>query len=161
MKLQTILFSALLVAGSAIAHEEKEESLPNAPVMTTAEGKVYGVRWPSDAEAPTSIADAAGKVESLKGKPQVYSGRITEVCQDMGCWMVLAGDDGKFARVTMHDHSFGIPKESTGEALVYGTLTEKDVSKKEADHLVADGAKAPANRELQIDATSVLIHNES
>lgn len=161
MKLQTILFSSLLVAGSAIAHESKEKSVPVAPVMTTADGKVYGVRWPSDAEAPMSITDAAGKLESLEGKPQAYSGRITQVCQEMGCWMVLSGDDGKFARVTMHGHSFGIPKESTGEALVYGTLTEKDVTKKEADHLVADGAKAPASRELQIDATSVLIHNES
>ena len=161
MKLQTILFSALLVAGSAVAHEEKEKSLPNQPVMTTADGKVYGVRWPDDAGAPMSIADAASKVEALKGKPQAFSGRITQVCQKMGCWMVLSADDGKYARVAMHDHSFGIPKESKGEALVYGTLTEKDVSKKEADHLVAEGAKAPASRELQIDATSVLIHNES
>ncbi len=160
MKLQTILLSALLVAGAAVAHEE-EKAFSTAPVMTTADGKVYGVRWPNDAEAPMNIADAAGKVESLNGKPQAYSGRITEVCQEMGCWMVLAGEDGKFARVAMHDHSFGIPKDSTGEALVYGTLTEKEVSKKEADHLVSDGAKAPANRELQIDATSVLIHNES
>ena len=160
MKLQTILFSALLVAGSAIAHEE-EKGFSTEPVMTTADGKVYGVRWPSDADAPISISDAAGKVETLKGKPQAYSGRITEVCQDMGCWMVLSGEDGKFARVAMHDHSFGIPKQSTGEALVYGTLTEKEISKKEADHMVADGAKAPASRELQIDATSVLIHNES
>ena len=160
MKLQTILFSALLVAGSALAHEE-EKAFATEPVMTTADGKVYGVRWPSDADAPTTIEDAAGKIESLNGKPQAFSGRITEVCQDMGCWMVLSGENGKFARVAMHDHSFGIPKGSTGEALVYGTLTEKQVSKKEADHLVSDGAKAPASRELQIDATSVLIHNES
>ncbi len=160
MKLQTILFSTLLVAGSAIAHEEKE-GLSAEPVMITADGKVYGERWPSDADAPMTIEAAAGKVELLKDKPQTYSGRITQVCQEMGCWMVLSGEDGKYARVTMHDHSFGIPKESTGEALVYGTLTEKDVSKKEADHLVADGAKAPASRELQIDATSVLIRDES
>ena len=160
MKLKTILFSALLVAGSAIAHEEMK-TLSDKPVMTTAEGSVYGVRWPANAAAAMSIDAASGKVESLKGKPQAYSGRITEVCQEMGCWMVLAGEDGKFARVAMHDHSFGIPKDSKGTAVVYGTLSEKPVSKKEAEHLVADGAKAPSSRELQIDATSVLIHNES
>lgn len=160
MKLQTILFSTLLVAGSAIAHEEKA-TFVTEPVSTTAQGKVYGTVWPTDAGAAMSIDAASSKVDALTNQPQAYSGRITQVCQKMGCWMVLTGEDGKFARVAMHGHSFGIPKDSKGEALVYGTLTEKDISKKESDHLVADGAKAPASRELQIDATSVLIHNES
>ncbi|MEO7916839.1 MAG: DUF4920 domain-containing protein [Dokdonella sp.] len=160
MKIHTMLFSALLIAGPAIAHEEKE-AFPTAPVMTAAEGSVYGTRWPADAGPAMTIEAASGKVDALKNQSHAFSGRITEVCQDMGCWIVLAGEDGKFARVAMHDHSFGVPKDSKGEAVVYGTLSEKTISKKEADHLVADGAKAPASTELHIDALSVLIRNES
>ena len=160
MKLKAILISTLLVAGSAMAHEDKG-TFVTEPVATTAEGTVYGTMWPADAGVAMSIEAAAGKVDALKGQPQAYSGRITQVCQKMGCWIVLTGEDGKFARVAMHDHGFGVPKDAKGEAVVYGTLSEKAISKKETDHLVADGAKAPASQELQIDATSVLIRNES
>lgn len=159
MKFQIILISTLLAAGSAIAHEENA-AFVTEPVATTAEGKVYGTPWPADAGVAISIDAAAGKVDALKTQPQAYSGRITQVCQEMGCWIVLTGDDGKFARVAMHDHGFGVPKDSMGEAVVYGTLSKKAISRKGADHLVADGAKAPAGSELQIDATSVLIRNE-
>ena len=160
MKLHNILIATLLVAGSAMAHDDKGKFVTE-PVATTAEGKVYGTVWPTNAGPAMSIEAAAGKVDALKAQPHAYSGRITQVCQKMGCWMVLTGEDGKFARVAMRDHSFGVPKDSKGEAVVYGTLSEKAISKKDADHLVADGAKAPASQELQIDATSVLIRNES
>ena len=130
---------------------------PSTAVEVTSAGSVYGERMPSPMPAPTSIDAAAADVASHAGKPAAFSGRITEVCQQKGCWVVLSGENGQLARVTMHDHAFGVPKDSSGPAIVYGTLSEKALSESEIEHLKKDGAAKPALTELQIDARSVLI----
>ena len=70
---------------------------------------------------------------------------------------MLSGENDTFARVTMHDHAFGVPKDSKGPAVVYGTLTVKMLGDKELEHLKKDGASQVRSTELQIDAVSVLI----
>ena len=102
---------------------------------------------------------AASSPAAHIGKAGAYSGRITSVCQAQGCWLVLSGEQGEFARVLMHEHGFSVPKDARGEAVVYGTLSEKQRSAEELAHLAKDGAKEPAARELEIDATSVVIRN--
>lgn len=88
--------------------------------------------------------------------PVKTEGRITEVCQKEGCWLVLADGTG-FARVRMADHAFAVPRDASGRAHVYGTLEEVAVAPAEAEHLREDGATAPAEREYRIEATSVLL----
>jgi len=109
--------------------------------------------------AAVSLDAVVAKPEPLLGKSGAFSGRITQVCQQMGCWMVLTAENGEFVRVNMHEHAFGIPKDAKGEAIAYGTLSRKELSAKEIEHLKKDGAKAPATSELQIDANSVLIRS--
>lgn len=110
------------------------------------------------APMPTGEAVPLGALLGARAKPPAWpakvSGRITEVCQKEGCWMVLA-DGERFARVAMADHAFAVPKDAQGRALVYGTLREVDVDPAEAGHLEADGAQAPPPREYRIEATSV------
>lgn len=156
--MRTLILLPLLACASAYAHEEREPA-PPVPVATTAEGKVYGAAWPAQAKT-WNLDAAADRVAALQGKPLAFSGRITEVCQKMGCWLVLSGEQGQFARVFMHDHGYSVPKDATGPALVYGTLTEKRLGATEVAHLVDDGAKPGSDRELQIDALSVLIRGE-
>ena len=86
---------------------------------------------------------------------QAFKGRITEVCQNKGCWLVLE-DNGAFARVFMSGHSFSVPKEAHSDAVVYGKLSIKQLDKAEIEHLSSEGSK-PQPQELQIDATSVWI----
>jgi len=155
----------LLLAAPAFAHDHadkaghghEEVAVPAKPVQITSEGAVYGAKLPEATPAAVSLDSAIEKPNALLGKTGAFSGRITEVCQEMGCWMVLAADNGKFVRVIMHDHAFGVPKDAKGEAVVYGKLNEKMLSAKESAHLKKDGAKTAAKSELQIDATSVLI----
>jgi hypothetical protein len=160
-----VMLLALLCAGSAFAHEgeRSHERKPAAavPVQTIAAGDVYGAEWPENAPEATSISSAAANPDAHIGKLATYRGRITQVCQKMGCWIVLVGENGEHARVAMHDHTFGVPKDAAGNAVVYGTLSEKSLSAAEIEHLKKDGAKAPAEQELQIDALSVLIENAS
>lgn len=155
---------SLLLAGTAAAHDHAaagHEHAPGAPVAVqqTAEGAVYGAALPEARPAAVPMDLVASNPSAHVGKAGAYSGRITSVCQAQGCWLVLSGDQGEFARVLMHEHGFSVPKDARGEAVVYGTLAEKQRSAEELAHLAKDGAEEPAARELEIDATSVLIRS--
>ena len=99
------------------------------------EPKTYGEVLPEAAAVPISVA--AADADAYAGKANRFSGRITEVCQKEGCWMMLE-DNGEVARVMMHDHAFAVPKDASGRAEVHGVLSVKE-------------------RELRIDATGVRI----
>jgi hypothetical protein len=115
----------------------------------------YGVPMP--AGDTIAIAAAAADPAAHAGKPQRFSGRITEVCQKKGCWVVLE-QDGQSARVMAKDHGFAVPKDASGEAIAYGVLEAEPITEEHARHLVEDdGAKAPAERELRIVATAIEI----
>jgi hypothetical protein len=150
----------VLVSASAIANEEvghEQNAFATAPIEQTAAGAVYGQRLPTPTPKAVSIDAAAANLAEHAGKPAAFSGRITEVCQKQGCWVVLSGENDTFARVTMHGHAFGVPKDSKGPAVVYGTLSVKMLGDKEREHLKKDGASQVRSTELQIDALSVLI----
>jgi hypothetical protein len=40
-------------------------------------------------------------------------GRVTAVCQEMGCWMEIRDESGQ-AHVKMHGHTFFVPKTAAG-----------------------------------------------
>ena len=123
------------------------------PIATGNGGAYYGAPMPqSDA---LSVSEAAKNPAAHTAAPRAFSGRITEVCQNKGCWLVLE-DNGAFARVFMNKHSFSVPRQTGSKAVVYGTLTVKELDAKEIEHLASEGSK-PQAQELQIDATSVWI----
>ena len=121
------------------------------------DAKTYGEPIPADAIA-VPISTAAADVDAHTGEPHRFSGRITEVCQKEGCWMMLE-DDGQAARVMMRDHAFLVPKDASGHAEVYGVLSVKQLSPEAVQHLAEDAADgaAPPDRELRIEATGVRI----
>jgi hypothetical protein len=41
------------------------------------------------------------------------TGKVTAVCQEMGCWMEIQDDSGE-AHVRMHGHAFFVPKTAAG-----------------------------------------------
>jgi hypothetical protein len=121
--LLSLSFAAIAHDGPAGGHER--EPAAAVPVQRTEAGAVYGAALPAEPVAAVSLDEAAADVAGPAGKTGAYRGRITQVCQKMGCWLVLAGDSGGFARVFMHDHAFSVPKDARGQAIVYGTLGEK------------------------------------
>jgi len=123
-----------------------------SPVALAAD---FGAPMP-EGEA-VSIAVAAADPSAYAGKEAKFSGRVTEVCQKEGCWLVLE-QDGQSARVTVKDHAFAVPADASGPAVAFGVLQEEAISEEHARHLVEeDGAKAPAPRELRIVATAVSV----
>ena len=80
--MQRILVSLALLSAIGLAH--------------AGEPTRYGTPLPATAAVP--VAEAVAAFDQHAGKPQRYSGRITEVCQAEGCWLVLE-DNGQTARV--------------------------------------------------------------
>lgn len=159
--MRKIILLSLLISTAAIAHEhaDKQEKkfVAATAVEKTEAGSVYGANLPKSMPAAVDLERAVENADEHAGKLAAFSGRITKVCQKMGCWVVLTSDNGTFARVTMHEHAFGVPKDSSGPAIVYGTLSEKTLSAEEIEHLKKDGAESASASEWQIDALSVLI----
>jgi hypothetical protein len=115
----------------------------------------YGKPLPTGGTTP--ISQAIGDFDAHAGKPARFSGRITQVCQAKGCWMVLE-DDGRSARVMFGDHAFAIPKDSTGPAEVHGVLSRKALTTAQTKHLEEDGKGLPvASEEYRILADGVLL----
>jgi hypothetical protein len=129
-------------------------SLALLPVAAAIGAETFGAAMPEGEAKPlaAALADPASQGEPARK----FSGRVVEVCQNKGCWMMLE-QDGVAARVMMHEHSFALPKDASGQAIVYGVLSEKELSEEVAEHLAEDSAsKQPvARREYRINAYSV------
>lgn len=125
-----------------------------AAVTPAAVADTYGAAMPAGDPLPLSRAldDAA----SFGAPARKFAGRVVQVCQNKGCWLMLE-DDGRAARVMMSEHSFAVPKDASGRAVVHGVLEEKVLSEEAAAHLAEDaGESAPVDqREFRITAYSV------
>lgn len=114
----------------------------------------FGAEFPAKFESQRLGA----AVQAAPDGEVVLAGRIVEVCQKQGCWMMLE-DDGIAARVMMRDHAFSVPKDAQGEALVYGRLVRKTLSEEQIKHMAEESKSgmAPQSEEWRVDAASVRI----
>jgi hypothetical protein len=142
--LPVLLCLTLSAAGAARAAAPASYGAPMPAGDPTPIGRAI------DALTPGGAA-AAGK----------YSGRITEVCQAKGCWLMLE-QDGKAARVTMKDYGFVLPKDARGTAVVHGELTLKELDEATAKHLAEDAGRSASGpmREYRIVAASVELQGD-
>jgi hypothetical protein len=155
-------FLALALAATLPAYAEEAQEIPSKPVAVVDGHPVYGTAMPEGAATPIGSALAAAADHA--GKPAKFEGRITKVCQTKGCWLVLA-DGEMHARVKFGNHDFFIPKDTSGNAVVYGTLEVKTLAEDVAKHLAEDAGQDPATvsgeqQEYRITATSVMLMGE-
>lgn len=84
----------------------------NAPAR-----KAYGA--PLDLKAPqVTLAEVLSTPSKYADKTVRLSGKITAVCQGMGCWLQLADGSGEkgAAHVKLRGHSFFVPKNAAGQS---------------------------------------------
>ena len=97
-----------------------------------------------------ALADIAKNPGSYANRTVTTSGKVTSVCQEMGCWMEIRDESGQ-AHVRMHGHDFFVPKTASGHvARVQATLV------KGSDEECAE--KGPASgglAKVELDATGV------
>ncbi len=136
---------------------QQTENAETAKVIEVLDGaEVYGQQWPTETGDTVGIANALAEPSKFTATNHVITGNITRVCQSKGCWMILTEGDA-FARVDFNDHAFLIPKDSKGQAEVYGRLVEKELSEKQRAHYAAEGSGELPAKSYEVVADAVKI----
>lgn len=110
-----------------------------------------------------TVAAVLDAPDTFASRPVKVRGRVSDVCQKAGCWMIVADDTAsRTMRVRMKDHAFSVAKDGSGSvALVEGTLVAKPHDPGEAAHFAGEAAKPELGPEKagvttwEIEATGV------
>lgn len=154
--MKQVMWALLMLAAAPFAAFADEG--PSTPTISERGTAVYGEPMPLGRPLDIAAAlDAAGTWNWRRGK---FEGKITSVCQNKGCWLVLT-EGGREARV-FSGHAFFLPKDTSGRAIVYGTLSRRTISEAFNKHLAEDSGQDPGQVsgervEYRIDARSVEI----
>ena len=92
-------------------------------------------------------------------------GKVTEVCQEMGCWIKVQSEKGD-TTVRMKDHSFFVPLVLSGKTFVIeGLAEEKSTSVEQLRDVATDAGKSKEEvakitqpkKEIVVQAKGVLV----
>ncbi len=104
--------------------------LLSAALLVAAERKLGK---PLTIKEPMPLAMILAKPDNYLGKTVQVKGKVTEVCEMMGCWMELVNDSGRRIRIKVNDGEIEFPKDSPGKpAIAEGTLTKLELDKEQA-----------------------------
>lgn len=110
----------------------------------------YGGELPTDHIVPVSAL--LDDPTAFVGKSVVVEGRVADVCQKAGCWMVVT-DGGRTMRVRMKDHGFSVAKDGTGnDCRVFGEVVEVPLDPETVAHFKGEAAKPDAMPEANLPA---------
>jgi hypothetical protein len=100
--------------------------------------------------AVVPLGDLAKDPGKYVNQSVTTTGKVTAVCQEMGCWMEIRDDAGQ-AHVRMHGHDFFVPKTAAGHvARVQATLVEGS-----DEECAEKGAPTGSLAKVELDATGV------
>lgn len=131
-------------------------------ISVSAQAKDYGDFSTAQLEVKTlteAVEGHANQTDTL----QMIKGRVAKVCQKKGCWMVLS--DGEVTARVMTGHRYFLPKKANGDAIVYGTLAQKKLSKSKAQHYAEESGMHVESssqtdvQEWQIDASGIRLQD--
>lgn len=133
------MFAALFLSFAMASTTTATATTSVPPAESTA--TVFGE--PITLTAKTSLTNALRDAATKKDQDVLIDGRIKQVCEKKGCWMVLSEGDAE-VRVTFKGYAFFVPKNSAGKsALVQGRVVEKEESVDEQRHYLEDGGASP------------------
>ncbi len=88
---------------------------------------------PLTVKEPMPLAALVAHPGDYVGKTVQVRGKITAVCQMMGCWMELTNDAGQHVRIKVEDGDIVFPKDSAGKAAVAeGKFTKTELTREQA-----------------------------
>jgi hypothetical protein len=97
---------------------------------------------PVTVKDPLPLATLLAKPGDYVGKTVQVKGKITEVCQMMGCWMDLTNDEGQKVRIKVNDGEIEFPKDAAGKmAVAEGRFDKIELSKEQAAARAEEEAK--------------------
>jgi len=108
---------------------------------------------PLTAGEPMPLATLMAKPGDYTGKTVQVKGKITEVCEMMGCWMDLVNDEGQKIRIKVNDGEIVFPKDASGKmAIAEGTMNKLELTREQA---VARAKEEAAEKKRKFDPASV------
>jgi hypothetical protein len=97
---------------------------------------------PLTLKEPLPLATVLAKPADYVGKTIQVKGKITEVCEMMGCWMDLTNDQGQKLRIKVNDGEIEFPKDSAGKmAVAEGRFDKLELTKEQAAARAEEEAK--------------------
>jgi len=88
---------------------------------------------PLSSKPTTTIEELLATPQSYVGKNVRVRGKVTEVCQMAGCWMMLTDDNGKAVRIKVKDGDIVFSKDSIGkQAVAEGKFTKIELTRADA-----------------------------
>ena len=148
--LSSIVLSGVLGCESQAPTPQSASAAASAPSPSSSASVKLGAPIRSQQMTPlASIAKDTGRYAKATVKTE---GKVTAVCQAMGCWMEIA-DTQSEAHIRMNGHRFFIPKDAAGRrAIVEGTvLAQPDNGECEQEAKEATGKVV----KIELDATGV------
>lgn len=94
---------------------------------------------------PMPVATLVADADRYDGQPVRVSGKVTAVCEKMGCWIRIGEPRHEvFVKFTCPVEGRLIPMDAVGRtAIVEGTAKVEEVSEAEARHYAEDGGATP------------------
>jgi hypothetical protein len=113
------------------------ESMKIAPVILLAATVLYGAEVklgkPLTVKEPIALATLMAHPDDYVNKKVQVQGKISAVCQMMGCWMELTNDAGQHVRIKVEDGEIVFPKDSAGKtAVAEGKFTKTELTREQA-----------------------------
>ncbi len=102
---------------------------------------------PLAAASPISLAAVFANPDKFVNHTVQVEGKVTEVCQAMGCWMNLTDAGGHLLRIKVEDGDLVFPKDSVGKtAIAEGRLEKHELTREQtiaaAKHEAEDAGRS-------------------
>lgn len=108
-------------------------------------------------EAATPIAEILAHPHDYEGKLVQVRGKVTEVCQSMGCWLRIGDADGSLLLARSTGDKVRIPTDSTGRTVVVeGTVVVEHEEPPAQDEEVEGHTCATATVRLETQGVHLL-----
>ena len=128
---KTILFLSVMAFG-LLLHAQSPK--------TAEKGVTYGAATTATGSISVNELEPSLKENKYEGK---ITGKVTEVCQEKGCWMKVEKDNGETVMVKFKDYGFFMPKNIVGKDVVLdGEAQLKETSVKQLQHYAKDAGKS-------------------
>ena len=136
----------------------KSEKAPKAEAQ-----KAQDFGAPFTIEEVTASKDVFADPEKFVGKKVRIEGKVSDVCQKMGCWMVISEGD-KSMRITTKSHKFFVAKDGAGSTChIEGEMISRELDPERTAHFESESSKgapipekqAKDNKTYEIVASSI------
>jgi hypothetical protein len=142
---------AAVLLGACSRASETPSPPPSATATDPHPNGTLALGAPISASPLVPLADIAKNPGAYANRVVATTGKVTAVCQEMGCWMEIQDPAGQ-AHVRMHGHAFFVPRTASGHvARVQGTVVTGPDPECD-DEPPATGA---AMAKVELDATGV------